>query len=64
MTWNSYKKVDQQFKHLVLCLCVTRYLNYNFSESVNEVKLMGMIGTDIHDENATIFHIVTNSNLA
>ncbi|XP_031627950.1 uncharacterized protein LOC116343832 [Contarinia nasturtii] len=30
-------------------------------ESVNEVKLLGMIGSNIYDGNATAFHIVTNS---
>lgn len=34
-----------------------------FADCVNEVKLVGHIGGDIHDENATIFSFVTNTGL-
>lgn len=34
-----------------------------FSDCVNEVKLLGQIGSDIVDENATIFSFVTNSSV-
>ncbi|XP_055305387.1 uncharacterized protein LOC129570041 [Sitodiplosis mosellana] len=32
-------------------------------ECVNEVKLLGTIGSNILDENATVFHVVTNAEL-
>lgn len=37
---------------------------FEFSECVNEVKLLGTIGSNILDENATIFHVVTNADLS
>lgn len=34
-----------------------------FTESVNEVKLVGHIGGEISDEKATIFSLVTNTDI-
>lgn len=35
----------------------------SIADCVNEVKLLGQIGSDISDEKATIFSFVTNTNL-
>lgn len=44
-----------KFKNLKLCP--------SLSESTNEVKLLGQIGSSISDESATIFSVVTNTDL-